>query len=1453
MPTTWLRNLPVQKKLGFAMLVTSLVALLVACAVFVGLEHVDYKRNLTETVNTLGRITAENCTAALAFSDQRTAEQTLETLLAEPQIVGAILYDTNGNVFARFSPKPDQLLQKVSNAAGVRVEDGYVIGVQPVMEGSRLLGTLYLQASMDTLYQRFRRSAMIAAGILTLSIALAWQIASILRLTLAQPILELVQTADAVSVYQDFGRRARQFGNDELGRLTVAFNAMLERTQNAVRALRESEWTHRELVRALPIAAYMCDVRGKITLYNDAALNLWGRAPEVGIESIDQVMKISRVDGSPLPNKATTVADPAHPGNLPEGEEILIERPDGTRRSVMPYPRVMRNTNGQVVGHVTMLLDITDQKKADADARRLAAIVASSDDAIIGKDLNGIITSWNHGAQVLFGYTAEEMVGQSIMTLIPQGKEPEEQNILGRLKHNEFTKYEETVRRRKDGSLIHVSITVSPVHDRQGRIVGGSKIAHDITARKHAERQANFVYELSHRLSTVTDPDETIRVISREVGLHMGVDRCFFCLLDPTGTQSVVKEDWAREGFRSITGIHRSVDFGTPELWRQLSTGPHAVNDTAENPIILNHGPGYGALKIASHLSVPFIRNDKWIATLAVACGKPRIWKREETEFLENVLARVWPMVERAISQRELQESERRQRELMQALPVPCYTMDRQGRLSFFNDAAEQLWEKKPSLGDSDWFTLLSSHETPLSFEDSPAGIAMIERHPVRGVEGVVLRPDGSKRWVILHSDPIFEQPGECSGVVNVVLDVTAERTAQLKVRKTAEHLSLAIASAKLGDWSWDPVSDRLTLSKRTAEIFGVPHATDLKRAQMKHLIHKDDQPRSEAAMARALKNHSDYDIEYRITWSDDTVHWVAAKGRPIFGKDGEVQAMVGVVQDITERKEQAQKLSDLANEIEEQARLFDAILSNLTDHAYAFGPDGRYIFANRPLLEALHSRMEEVVGKNALELGFPVELAQQIQNQIRTVIEKRQAVRGETVITAANGKVDDYEYIYNPVLSDDGEVTAVVGSSRLITGRKQAENELKRARDEALAASRAKDDFLAALSHELRTPLNPVLLLASDAATNPEIPAAVRRDFEFIRKNVDLEARLIDDLLDITRITRGKLPIDQRNCRLHGILKDALANVQADMREKKIELRADFKASKSTVWGDAVRLQQIFWNILKNAVKFTPPEGTILLTTENVDSKVVVTITDTGIGMTPDEIARIFRAFSQGEHAAPGTGSHRFGGLGLGLAISKMLAELHHGKIEAYSEGRGTGSRFVVELPLHEIAGDEQHSPTLSRRVQTISPFPGAAEARKTACAGRKILLVEDHAPTRQTLQHLLKSRHFEVVAAKTAGEGLKFARESEFSLIISDVGLPDKSGFELMKEIQSFKPALPGIALSGYGMEDDLARSQEAGFSVHLVKPIAIGILEEAINNLLPPTPPALSLNERGGSQPG
>jgi len=381
---------------------------------------------------------------------------------------------------------------------------------------------------------------------------------------------------------------------------------------------------------------------------------------------------------------------------------------------------------------------------------------------------------------------------------------------------------------------------------------------------------------------------------------------------------------------------------------------------------------------------------------------------------------------------------------------------------------------------------------------------------------------------------------------------------------------------------------------------------------------------------------------------------------------------------------------------------------------------------------------------------------------------------------------------------------------------------ELMHIRDELLAASRAKDDFLATLSHELRTPLNPILLIASDAVNNHELPPRVRTDFDTIRKNVEIEARLIDDLLDLTRITHGKVILDKDFFDVHRILKDAVANVRDEMNQKQIVLKMDLKAAQHTAFADAVRLQQIFWNVLKNAVKFTPNGGQITIETAASENKLAVKITDTGIGMTADEASQIFTAFFQGKGAG-NNNEHRFGGLGLGLAISQKLAEIHSGKILAASEGRDKGSTFTVELPVAQMEVKEDG----------IVNRPPDLPAKTN---GIRVLLVEDHEPTRTALTQLLMRRSYKVITASSIAEARVLATAQSFNLVVSDIGLPDGNGYDLMAELQK-NGAVKGIALTGYGMEQDVARSRDAGFVAHLTKPVSIQSLETALNTATNP----------------
>jgi signal transduction histidine kinase len=393
----------------------------------------------------------------------------------------------------------------------------------------------------------------------------------------------------------------------------------------------------------------------------------------------------------------------------------------------------------------------------------------------------------------------------------------------------------------------------------------------------------------------------------------------------------------------------------------------------------------------------------------------------------------------------------------------------------------------------------------------------------------------------------------------------------------------------------------------------------------------------------------------------------------------------------------------------------------------------------------------------------------------------------------------------------------------------------------QALAASRAKDNFLATLSHELRTPLSPVLLLATEAARNPHLSKAVRDNFETIAQNVALEARLIDDLLDLTSIERGKLTLNRQPCRIHDILQKALALVQADIDEKKIRLVLRFHAGDCTIEGDEVRLKQVCWNVLRNAAKFTPNGGEISVETlwQMGDAELTIRVIDTGIGMTPTELSRIFQAFTQGDHAGQINGASRFGGLGLGLTISRRMVELHTGSITASSGGRDRGTTFQIKLPVMQTVPGPRLSPSAKPPVPLLFDVPTGLRCR--------VLLVEDHKSTAVVLANLLSARRYEVFAAGSVTEALAVADRQDFDVLISDIGLPDGDGYQLIGELRTRRRNLVGIALTGYGMEGDVSRSHAAGFVTHLTKPVNVRALETALATINPQVQAAASAASR------
>jgi signal transduction histidine kinase/CheY-like chemotaxis protein len=378
--------------------------------------------------------------------------------------------------------------------------------------------------------------------------------------------------------------------------------------------------------------------------------------------------------------------------------------------------------------------------------------------------------------------------------------------------------------------------------------------------------------------------------------------------------------------------------------------------------------------------------------------------------------------------------------------------------------------------------------------------------------------------------------------------------------------------------------------------------------------------------------------------------------------------------------------------------------------------------------------------------------------------------------------------------------------------------------RQELIGANAAKDQFLALLSHELRNPLSPVIAMVGELEQTISDSPPVHEALEVIRRNVELEARLIDDLLDVTRIAKGKLQLSFETVCVHQILQRAYEICREDIAAKHLEAEFHLRAAHTYVEGDPARLQQVFWNLIKNSVKFTPEKGRITIETANPSpEEIEVRIADTGMGIEPERVDKIFNAFEQGQTSI----TRRFGGLGLGLTISKALIDAHGGRIRVDSAGKDQGSTF--SLKLKTVPDPVKRDGDGARKGRRA-----AAEKEAGASRHRRVLIVDDHHDTCTGMKRMLERRGYEITVAYSAEQAVEKVRTQDFDLLISDIGLPDRSGYELMRELRTSK-ALPGIAVSGFGTEQDVIEARAAGFSEHLTKPINLERLEEAIHSLL------------------
>ena len=572
-------------------------------------------------------------------------------------------------------------------------------------------------------------------------------------------------------------------------------------------------------------------------------------------------------------------------------------------------------------------------------------------------------------------------------------------------------------------------------------------------------------------------------------------------------------------------------------------------------------------------------------------------------------------------------------------------------------------------------------------------------------------------------------------------------------------------------------------------------------RHWIEEYVHPDDRERARDAIRDALARKGMFEIEYRVYRADGTIGWAHSRAVPMFGTDGEITEWIGMASDVTERKAAQTALAD-------QRRMYEAILTNTPDLAYVWDLSHRFIYANEGLLRMWGKTLDEAIGKNCLELGYEPWHAAMHDREIDQIVATRQPVRGEVPFNGAFGR-RVYDYLLVPVLGSNGEVEAVAGTTRDVTERKQLEGSL-------IDADRRKDEFLATLAHELRNPLAPIrnaVHLLKGASPTEE---TVRMAREIIDRQVQHMVRLVDDLMEVSRINVGQVNLRNEQMNLRNVLDDAIEAAAPAIEAGKHRLVVDVAAIGLQVEGDPTRLSQVFQNLLDNAAKYTPPGGTITLRAEARGQQIVVSVRDTGIGITQEAQPRVFELFTR----VHPDDRIKTSGLGIGLSLAKKLIELHLGDIEVVSEGVGKGSEFIVTLPA--LAAMQAPKPADS--------VPAAV----TAAASQRVLIVDDNRDAAESLGMLLEMEKCTVSVAYDGLQALEVLDAFKPDIALLDIGMPGMDGYELARRIRATRWGrnLVLIALTGWGQADDKKRATDAGFDEHLTKPVDPDLLSRVLN---------------------
>ena len=1126
------------------------------------------------------------------------------------------------------------------------------------------------------------------------------------------------------------------------------------------RALRDRERMLADSQAVAHVGSWEWDVSGEQMVWSDELCRIAGK-PVGFFPTVSEFMAIVHPDDrGRLHSQVENVRDGAG-----SASEYRIVRPGGEIRHVRTSRFARVDGTGEVVSVFGTTQDVTERVEHERELRRLAGIVEQAAEAIISKDSNGRITEWNAGAERLYGYTAEEAIGQPVAMLVPDERAGEDRMLLARALAGDTVEQFWTRRRRKDGALVDVSITVSPLLGAGGRPTGAAVIARDVTARREAERAQEVA------LAQLAEAQRIAQVGSWAWNLRTG------------------ESEWSEQMYRVFD---RDRDRGPLPPSEFLD---HVYAEDREGVADQFRGAREGAREFA--LDFRILAEDG-AERVVHAIGQ------QDQASPDVFRGTVQDVTALRRAELELTETKHRLELIVENLAGSSLIVyDRELRL---------VSCEGPLFAHVNLDELLGRSLHEVAGKDT---VGMMVPRLKRAFEGetstAVLDADRDGRTLAMHFAPYRLSDGRIEGALVHWQDISPLRAAQEALHEAEERFGRAFEDAPIGmallglDGQW------LRVNAAMCEITGY-RERDLLELDFQTLTHPEDTDGSVGSMHQMLAGTiRNFHTEKRYIHSSGRSIWVNLSVSLVRDDSGKPLYFVSQVENITERKASEQKLTQARAEID---RFFGISLDGLV----IADTEGRLVRVNPAFARILGYEPQELIGLSLVDFVHPDDV-------LATLASYERETSGQAPLDVEKRyrrKNGSYRWLrWSASAFEDGYVYATAHD---ITDRRQMEDELRASRENAVAASRAKSEFVANMSHEIRTPLNGVVSMA-ELLLDTQLSAEQREYAQVTVTSAHALMAVIDDILDFSKIEAGKLEILEEDYELERVVDEVCQIIGVRANEKKLELACVIDPSlPAMLRGDATRVRQVLMNLAGNAVKFTPT-GEVLMhasRTGGPDGKRLrLEVTDTGIGIESDRLASLFQPFSQADAST----TRRFGGTGLGLSISKQLAELMGGTISAHSLP-GKGSTFWVELPLR----------------------PGGATSTEPATRGDltgvRVLIVDDNETNRRVLEQQTARMGMSPTSAPNGREALELLRGAAeagrpFEVGLIDEAMPEMDGLALARHIRD-TPQLRTTRLTMLSSgAPPTTGAHEAGLEAILIKPVTQSRLRDQLTRILGATP--------------